>query len=195
MKEARQEAFINALQNDPALQAGDDLLQISLEALKNTIQDKLTVSRVAEGPDIAPDITRIYLIYDQRDLDDIEPLEDYLYNQEVEVLRPLFKGKKANVSEEHQENLCSCDAVLIYYGRGSEAWLRGKSHDLLKAPGYRHATPISAKAIYVAGPEDRQQARIRTKEVDAVIKNFGNFSPDELVPFFAELKQTKGKKD
>jgi hypothetical protein len=47
----------------------------------------------------------------------------------------------------------------------------------------------------VAGPEDRQQARIRTKEVDAVIKNFGNFSPDELVPFFAELKQTKGKKD
>jgi hypothetical protein len=61
MKEARQEAFINALQNDPALQAGDDLLQISLEALKNTIQDKLTVSWVAEGPDIAPDITRIYL--------------------------------------------------------------------------------------------------------------------------------------
>jgi hypothetical protein len=62
MKEARQEAFINALQNDPALQAGDDLLQISLEALKNTIQDKLTVSWVAEGPDIAPDITRIYLL-------------------------------------------------------------------------------------------------------------------------------------
>jgi hypothetical protein len=155
----------------------------------------LTVSRIAEGPDIAPDFTRIYLIYDQRDLDDIELLEDYLYNQEVEVLRPLFEGKKADISEEHQENLRICDAVLIYYGRGSEAWLRGKVRDLRKAPGYRHLTPISAKAIYVAGPEDRQKARFRTNEVDIVIKNFGDFSPDELVPFFAKLAQTKGKKD
>ena len=51
VKEARQEAFISALQNDPALQPGDDLLQTSLEALKTAIQDKLTVSQVAEGPD------------------------------------------------------------------------------------------------------------------------------------------------
>jgi hypothetical protein len=62
VKEARQEAFINVLKNDPALQLGDDLLQTSLEALKTVIQDKLTVRRVAEGPDTAPDFTRIYLI-------------------------------------------------------------------------------------------------------------------------------------
>ena len=43
-KEARQEAFINTLQNDPALQPGDDLLQTSLETLKTAIQDKLTGS-------------------------------------------------------------------------------------------------------------------------------------------------------
>jgi hypothetical protein len=53
---------------------------------KNTIQDKLTVSRVAENPETAPELTRIYLIYDQLDLDDIEPLEDYLDKQEEDYL-------------------------------------------------------------------------------------------------------------
>ena len=120
---------------------------------------------------------------------------DYLYNQKFEVLRPLFDGDVAEVNEEHQENLRICDAVLIYHGQANEVWLRGKLRDLRKAPGYGRATPILAKAIYVADPEDRQKARFRSHEVDVVIKNFGDFSPDPLEPFLTKLAQQKGEQD
>ena len=193
VKEDRQAVFIDALQNDPALQPSDDLLQTSLEALKTAIQDKLASSRAKEGRKADPELTRIYLIYDQRDLDKIEPLEDYLYDQQIEVLRPLFEGDEAEVSEEHQENLRICDAVLIYYGQGNQVWLRGKVRDLRKALGYRRSPPILASAIYVAGPEDRQKTRFRSNEVDEVIRNFGVFSPDTLARFLTYVAQQKGK--
>ena len=80
VKDKRQEAFISALQNDPALQPGDDLLQTSLEDLKTAIQDKLALPRSKEGPKTDAELTRIYLIYDQRDLEAIEPLEDYQWS-------------------------------------------------------------------------------------------------------------------
>jgi hypothetical protein len=194
VKDTRQEAFISALRNDPALQPGDDLLQTSLEDLKTAIQDKLALPGPEEGAEEGTGLTRIYLIYDQRDLEKIVPLEDYLYDQKFEVLRPLFDGDAAEVSEEHLENLRICDAVLIYHGQANEAWLRGKLRDLRKAPGYGRAAPILAKAIYVADPEDRQKARFRSHEVDVVIKNFGDFSPDTLEPFLTKLAQ-KGEQD
>ena len=194
----RQQTFLNGLQNDPALQVGDDLLQTDLEELKTAIQDKLQPKKVEQKPeldateDAASDIgpsgpTRIYLICDQRDQDAIQALDDYLYDQEFEVLRPLFEGDEAEVSEEHQANLRDCDAILFYYGQANEAWLRTKLRDLRKAPGYGRTTPILASAVYVAGPSIPQKERYRTREVDTVIKSLEDFAPDSLAPFLDTL--------
>jgi hypothetical protein len=147
----RQQAFLTRLQNDPALQVGDDLLQTDLEELKTAIQDKLQPKKAKQKPeldataDASSDIgpagpTRIYLICDQRDQDAIQALDDYLYDQEFEVLRPLLEGDEAEVSEEHQANLRDCDAILFYYGQANEAWLRTKLRDLRKAWLWTHDT-------------------------------------------------------
>ena len=191
----RQQTFLTALQNDPALQAGDDLLQTSLEELKTVIQDKLKPPEAQQevrtnarssGP------PRIYLLYDQQDQDAIQPLDDYLFNHECEVLRPLFAADEGAVSAEHQANLCDCDAVLIYYGQVEEVWLRGKLRDLRKALGYRSATPFLATAIYVAAPSTPQKQGYRTRDVDTVIKNFAEFAPDSLAAFLSTVARKKG---
>lgn len=191
----RQAAFIRDLQTDPVLQPGDDLLQCTLEDLKTAIQDKLEALKVTGETSAEPELTRIYLICDQRDLDAVEPMQDYLYEQKYEPLLPLFEGDEADVSEDHQENLRICDGVIIYHGHASEAWLRGKMRDLRKAPGYDRSKPIQAKAIYVAGPETPQKERLRTLEVDEIIRNFGDFSPDHLRPFLDRLQGKKGGRD
>ena len=147
----------------------------------------------SEGEDDG--ITRVYLICAQRDLDDTVPLDNYLYDQGFEVLLPLFEGDEADVTGKHQENLRICDAVLIYYGHANEAWLWRKVSDLRKASGYGRSTPIPVKAVYVTSPEDRHKARYRSREVDAVIKNFGEFSPDDLRPFLSKLAEQKGDQE
>lgn len=192
IEDARQREFVTALQNAPVMQAGADLLQTTLEELKTVIQDKLAPHKQAPRSPANGGPTRIYLICDQRDLDDVAPLEDYLFDQGFEVMEPLFEGDEAEVSVEHRESLRICDAVLIYYGHASEVWLRGKLRDLRKAPGYGRTTPIGATTIYVAGPQDSRKARLRTREVDVVIRSFNGFSPKVLAPFLASIELRNG---
>ena len=108
-------------------------------------------------------------------------------NQGFEVTKPLFDGDEVEVRQDYQENLRLCDAVLIYYGQANEAWLRGKLRDLQKIAGYGRETPMRARAIYVAGPQNPQKAAFRTHEM-VVIKNFAGFSPDDLAPFLKQLE-------
>ena len=186
IEDERQRTFVDWLRNDPQ---GAELLQTSLEELKTVIQDRLSPPKPEPIPSPDEELIRIYLICDQRDLNDIAPLTDYLFDQGFEPIVPLFEGDEVTVSQEHRENLRLCDAFLIYYGQADEAWLRGKLHDLRKAPGYRHTSPIRATAVYVAGPETPRKAHYRTHEVDEVISNFGGFSANKLNPFLAKIKQ------
>ncbi len=191
----RQQAFLDALQNDPALQVGDDLLQTSLEELKTVIQDKLEPPKEQKASPLeagSSEPTRIYLIHDQQDQAAVQPLDDYLFDHNCEVLRPLFAGDEAQVSAEHQMNLRDCDVALIYYGQVEEIWLRGKLRDLVKARGYRSGTPFLATAVYVAGPSTPQKQGYRTREVDTVIKNFAEFAYDSLGPFLSTVVRKKG---
>lgn len=191
----RQQEFLTALQNDPALQVGDDFLQTSLEELKTVIQDKLERPEAQQASSTEADAsgpTRIYLLHDQSDQSAVQPLDDYLFGRGYEILRPLFEGDEYTVSTEHQVNLRDCDAILLYYGQAEEAWLRGKLRDVRKAPGYGRTSSLLATAIYVAAPRTPQKDRFRTHEVDAVIKNFAEFAPASLVPFLSTVTREKG---
>jgi hypothetical protein len=185
-QERRQEALLKSLQNDP------NLLQTTLEELKTIIQDKLNPQPQPAEDAIAEDgPVRVYLICDQRDLEAIAPLDDHLFDQGFEVMRPLFEGDEAQVRQDHQDDLRLCDAVLIYYGNGSELWLRTKLRDLQKVAGYGRSKPMLAKAIYVTEPRTSQKQVFRTHEA-LVITNFGAFSPDLLEPFLTQIAQRQG---
>lgn len=186
----RQQAFLTTLQNDPALQVGDDLLQTSIEELKTVIQDKLRQPEVQKEASVdvpSSGLTRVYLLYDQPDQDAVQPLDDYLFDCQCEILRPLFQDDEGVVSEEHQANLRDCDAILLYYGQAEEAWLRAKLRDIRKAPGYGRTSPFLSTAIYVTGPCTPQKERYRTHEVAMVLKNFEPFTPDALEPFLSAV--------
>ncbi len=186
VKEPRHEEFIQLLQDDA------ELLQTTLEDLKTIIQDRLSPRQESSEPRYTEEeLTLVYLICDRRDLETIEPLEEYLWSQNLEVLPSMFEGDEAEVRQYHQESLRDCDAVLIYYGQGNELWLRTKLRELQKAAGYGRTKPMLAKAVYVAGPETDQKQRFRTQQT-MVIKNFEEFSPRVLEPFRVQLTQSQG---
>jgi hypothetical protein len=191
-QEDRQREFIKYLKNDPVAQHGADLLQTSIEELKTYIQDKLKPAQKPAPPKLNGDDAplRVYVICDKQDYEAIAPLEDYLYGHGFEVTLPLMEGDEAEVREDHKESLLLCDAVVIFYGKSSEGWLRTKLRDIQKIAGYGRTKPMLAQGIYAGAPETSSKQRYRTREA-LVIRNFGPFSPDSLKPFIDEINRAK----
>jgi len=192
----RQRKVIEQLRMDSRLKEGADLLETFLEDLRTVVQERL---REAEKPIPAPTQpepissfagnkhVRLYLIYDQRDAAITSAWEAFLFEQGLEILRPVFEGDEAEIREYHEENLRSCDAVLIFFGTGNECWLRRKLRELQKSPGYGRSKPIPTVAISLVPPRTSDKERFRTHEA-LMIPQWEGFSPEPLQPLISRLK-------
>jgi hypothetical protein len=194
-RDARQAAFLDTLRQDPAALEGAEFLQTTLEDLKSLIEARLRVpppeeEKEEDAAGAEGEISRIYLICDRDDQEDARSLDDYLFSQGYEVISPLFEGDEATVRQDHQENLCLCDAAIIYYGKATEVWLRAKLRDFLKVAGFGRKKPLAARAVYIGPPARPDKDRFRTHEA-MVIRGSATVSGDDLQPFFAELQQNK----
>ena len=141
------------LQTDSDSIEGADVLMTNLEELKTVIQDKLKDTK----PDKAADNNNlenldIYLVCDQCDFDETTPLSDYLYDQGLEVVLPVFEGDEAQVREDHADKLLSSDIIFIYQGKASDLWLSSKLRDLKKLPGFDGYKPKLATVVYEGSP-------------------------------------------
>ncbi len=183
----RQQRFVEKLMRDPG---EADLLQTPLEEFKTFIQDKLSPKAPPPAPETIPDDRppHLYLLFHPSDQDAIVPLDDYLYNEGFEVKTALFDANGELIANYHQKMLNLCGTILLYYGQAPAAWVELTLSDLTDTPDIGR----KATAVYVAGPEDTQKARFRTRAVDEVIKHFGDFSADAIAPFLSKIKTPGG---
>jgi len=56
------------------------------------------------------------------------------------------------VREANRRLLMCCDAVVLYYGHGDEAWKRTADTELLKLPAYRPEAGTPTVHTYLAAP-------------------------------------------
>jgi hypothetical protein len=194
----RQGQFLQRLVEDPEVHRGAEVIQDTLENLSGLVLSELapkpesTVADVptARNPGAPP---TVYLICDPRDEEAVEAIEDFLFDQGLEVITPHFEGDEAEVSEMHRRNLLRCDGVLVYYGQASKTWVEMQMMDVVQAPGYGREIPMRAQAVLIAGPDDRRKARFRTHLGD-VIRPEGDdpaAAPGALAPFVAQIKDGK----
>ncbi len=216
-EDTRQIQLIEKLRTDPGIHFGGDLLETPLEDLKTQIHEVLSLEVAPEKTtapaSIAPpaplasgtppstqsppqvieqsqedEFKSIYLICDQKDLDNINTLADQLFELGYEVILPAFDGDEADIREDHEDNLCRADAVLIYYANANDLWLRRKLREIRKTTGMDRASPLDIKAILVAPPNSTQKQWLRTHEA-LVFYQKDEFSPELLDPFLAELRR------
>lgn len=192
--DTRQQQFLRQVQEDPALHDGAEIMEGDLSLLKREVLRWLEppkpalalppapAARSADGP------PKVYLICEPRDESAIEPLEDYLFAQGLEVCLPAFDGSDADAESLHRENLLTCDAALVFFGAAPRAWVDIKLRELLKAAGSGRSGPIAVQAVFIAPPEDHRKARFRSLQA-RVIRQGAEFQPDgELAAFIAEVK-------
>lgn len=189
-----QQRFVNQLRFGLSSQQGTDLLETKLEDLKTVIQEKLTRSdkpQPASAGSGNGEAATVYLICDRQDMDAVRPVEDYLFDKGLDVTLPATEGDETQLIQDHKDNLMMCDAVMIYYGRAGELWLRMKQRELQKVAGYGRMEPLTAKAIYITGPPTDSKERVRDHDA-LVIKNYEAFSPERLQPFVERVQRARG---
>ena len=152
----QQQAFIQRLLEDDDAQYGADLLSADVEALKSamhTMLKKLQQPKPAPPPPPVPaaDLVvdagttnppaapLVYLLCDALDRKATVPLRRWLKDHGYGVALPAFEGGAAQVRAANDQLVATCDAVLLFYGAGDEAWKRTTDNDLVKRRGLRGA--------------------------------------------------------
>jgi hypothetical protein len=185
--EEAQKQFINDLLRDSSTQQEAELLRDKIEDLKTFMH---TALKPAPEPVVqvhgSQSLASVYLICDKSDYEETSLLESYLTAQQCEVLPSLPDGDETLVAQYHRESLLECDAVLVYYNRASEGWAQMKRLELLKLSGLGRMKPVLAKAFYISGDQTPQKERFRSNEA-IVIKRYGGFLSESLVPFLAAI--------
>jgi hypothetical protein len=180
-KDERQRRFIETLQNSFQAANGSDLIQSRIEDLKTIIQEKLRTPPAPVASEKRDDgLKRVYLVCDQRDLDDIGELYSFLYEAGCEVLLPEFDENTMQADKQH---MLDCDAALFFYASLPEMWVRTRLRGLT---GFGRTRPLAAAGVYVTGAETPQKKLFLTREA-LVMKNFGAFDAAVLQPFMQKL--------
>lgn len=193
--DARQAALLERVRRDPTFQEGADVVNASLETLKQSLRGRLVPApAVPESPHPGDDADTepggpawVYLIHDPQDDDAAAEVEDALWDAGVEVRTRIYEGDETEIREDHEENLRVCDAFLVFHGSAGERWLRQALADLKRARGLGRTAPIRARAVLVAPPLDARKARFRSREAQVLHAENG-FEPATLAPFLAELR-------
>lgn len=190
-KQPHQQAFIDRLRSSAEAQKGADLVAGGIEAVKAAMFFTLDALR-DEAANAAPKVQAdeqsrgmVYVVCAQEDRKDALPLMRYLRSQHFEVKLPVFTGSAEAVSRAHEEQLATCDAVVIYYGRGDEAWRYAQQSELKKLSALRER-PLACTYIYLAAPDNDDKDLILELEPN-VIDGREGFAEGAVTPLTSSI--------
>ena len=96
---------------------------------------------------------------------------------------PAFEGDAAAIRAVHEQLLTECEAVLLFYGAGDEAWKRAMDNELRKLSAYRGDKPVLANFTYLAEPKsDDKEDLVAMGEPDLIDGRSGSVE-SQLSPF------------
>lgn len=129
----------------------------------------------------------LYLICTKADLPAVAPIKSLFEDQGIEVVLPAFNGQEGELMEAHFEDLISCDAVLVFYGIGSEIWLKNHLRDVRrKVWGYGREKSFISQSVCVSGPltDHKQFFSSTTFEKLSMVDGF---SSDPFLPLIQSI--------
>jgi hypothetical protein len=181
-----QQAFIEALHQDVEAQFGADLITGDIELLRGAIHTTLKKIEQPEqtqperdNPDVratAGDCKNLmYFILDEKDRKASVPLRRFCRQSGFDVALPAFEGDASQIRKNSQQLLENCDAVLLFYGAGDEAWKAAMDSELKKMAGYRGSKPPPTIYTYLAEPRTNDKDELVDLEEAGLINGLSGF--------------------
>ncbi len=183
--------FIAELQNTFSTTNGSELLETKLEDLKTTIERKLSPPAQTQTADEdTNDQLFLYLIYDRIDREAVKPLYNHLLAAGFRVKLSLNQGDSSTIRQDRKDKLLTCDGVIVFLGSANDEWWQTQLDELRKVRGYGRTKPL-CRAVYLAAPQTDEKDMLESAD-PLVIKNFGQFAPDDLHEFITKAAEMKG---
>jgi len=190
-----QQAFIDALQSDAALQYGADLLRGDAEALKQAAHAALqhvvkaaaarASERAAAASDAAAQIVHVQM--SEADRSAAVPLIKLLRAHGLQTTTPVFSGDAAELREANTQLIESCDALLLLYGAGDEVWKFHQLNELRKRGASAGRARTRADWICVAAPATDDKRLLQSLAEPNLIDASAGFTEAALQPLWASL--------
>ena len=193
-EDPRQQAFLAGIQEQAEVLAGAELIEDSLDVFRDCVIEAIRNRGMAQKEEkeaeagTADSSPSVYLVFDAVDEDAVCDLEDFLFDQGLEVMIPTLEGDESRVKSAHIEKMLHCDGVIVFYGQSDRSWVDMKLMNLMKAPGYGRKEPFKATAVYLAPPIEKRKARYRTHQAEVIQQGEDQFDPASLAAFVGELK-------
>jgi hypothetical protein len=193
--QAAQQAFIDALHQNAEMQSGADLITGDLEQLKGAIHAALKKLEQPEQPKTTDqplaEASRklVYILCVERDRKDVVPVLKFLKARGLEVALPVFTGDATQVREANQALYMGCDAVILFYGAGDEAWKFHQQNELKKIRGQRDK-PLLAEYTYLAGSATDDKDLLLALEEPTLINGLEGFSDVAMDAFVRVVAPT-----
>jgi hypothetical protein len=170
--DAAQLDLIKNLQNGVGLRAQDEFVKSGAEGFKEVLRDEL---KRRAGTKTKP--PRIYLICDQADETDALNLRPRLAAAGFDVELPEFAADGTVPVDEHQRCLRSCDTILVFWGRNTEARIRAKLADVDAAvASMRQGSGFLMRGLYLAPPVSPRKSTFTSPLVEVTLGDPGELS-------------------
>jgi len=187
--------FLEAMLRDTNVLGKAEVITRDLEAVKATM---LAALKQIEAPPPAREVVattdpgtqkiKLYVIFDKPDFQTTGDLRDAL-GEHFKVLKPVFEGTPEAKREVNKERLTECDAVLVYYGVGTDGWMDSVLSEVDQAVAWRAGRPFLAVYQWVTGPPtDDKQDKLR-KPKPNVINAMEGFSSALVEPIVRTLHE------
>ena len=142
--------------------------------LFRSIQQRIL--EVAHDPNNRANQTNLYLIHEKQD--NLKDLLKIFENNSIHVDQLTF-GE--DLVKEHRQKLVNADNVLIYGLKKNNNWIKSKTKDILKAPGFGKLTPFNNVVLMVDNIKNYKEDNIpvtliedNTSALDLFIKKMKN---------------------
>jgi hypothetical protein len=190
---AEQQAFIDALQQDAALQYGADLIRGDLEALKGAIHLTLRKLETPEAPPAATGPSEqpvVHVVMSDADRTESVPLIKLLRRHGLRVTLPVFVGDAAAVRAANMQLVSGCNALVLFYGAGDEVWKFHQQSDLIKQAAASGGTRHS-EWICLAAPSTADKEMLLQLGEPNLLDARAGFSDAVLQPLLSSLPTTR----
>ena len=118
----------------------------------------VVASKPTAGP-TAADARSVFIQAGVEDADQADQLSDLLAGCNCFAQRPLLTGTPEEIRADLEENLDSCDGVIVLYGKIPPAWLKAQFRELPRHFSRRKKKavprPIPALAVYEGEPPNK----------------------------------------
>lgn len=190
--QADHQAFIDALRSNAELQRGGDLVEDTLEGFKSAVRARLKKSEEPPRQKVeveAEGRRLVYVICIANDRTATVPMRKFLREAGLDVKLPVFDGDAGTMRQANEELLARCDAVIVFYGAGDEAWKRTVDSDLQKSKGLRGGKPLLARLTYLAPPSTGDKADYIDMGESDLVNALETFPQKELSALVQTLKE------